>query len=393
VGNAREYPAVPDATTRITAPVTKYYYANGQRVAMRQGDVVYYIHTDHPSFHSGQALGSVSVLSDGSGHEVPGSAVRYLPYGGLRLGQASTLPTDYTFTGQRLDAGTGLYLMGARWYDPRIGRWISADTVVPEPGNPQALNHYAYVYNNPLRYTDPSGHFPWLLIPVLAAIPIIIASSSAYPPSPIYTIAANAPTDADALIEWFRTDQLSGDTVQQRLETILHETRKIPGLYTAGGFGETGLQEQFQDGYLYEQYWGGETHQIGHFLTAAAFGYRASQFSDPNKFLIRLAVGHEIVGDQGAPLSWVNQLRAATPEALSLFQQAIEADIAGDYGLRDEYLTQILTLNSESLENRVGNSLEDLRLTVRGWRFGQMIANGLLTSREEAAQWLNENIR
>jgi len=104
VGNAREYPAVPDATTRITAPVTKYYYANGQRVAMRQGDVVYYIHTDHPSFHSGQALGSVSVLSDGSGHEVPGSAVRYLPYGGLRLGDASTLPTDYTFTGQRDEA-------------------------------------------------------------------------------------------------------------------------------------------------------------------------------------------------------------------------------------------------------------------------------------------------
>jgi len=47
---------------------------------------------------------------------------------------------------------------GARYYSPGLGRWISADTVVPEPGNPQALNRYAYVYNNPLRYTDPSGH-------------------------------------------------------------------------------------------------------------------------------------------------------------------------------------------------------------------------------------------
>jgi len=56
VGNAREYPAAPDATTRIRAPVTKYYYASGQRVALRQGDVVYYIHTDH--------LGSTRVLSD-----------------------------------------------------------------------------------------------------------------------------------------------------------------------------------------------------------------------------------------------------------------------------------------------------------------------------------------
>jgi len=37
---------------------------------------------------------------------------------------------------------------------------VQPDTLVPEPGNPQALNRYAYVYNNPLRYTDPSGH--WL---------------------------------------------------------------------------------------------------------------------------------------------------------------------------------------------------------------------------------------
>jgi hypothetical protein len=49
--------------------------------------------------------------------------------------------------------------MGARWYDPALGRWLQADSIVPEPGNPQALNRYTYVYNNPLRYTDPSGHW------------------------------------------------------------------------------------------------------------------------------------------------------------------------------------------------------------------------------------------
>jgi hypothetical protein len=46
----------------------------------------------------------------------------------------------------------------ARYYDPVIGRFIQADTIVPEPGNPQALNRYAYVYNSPLKYADPSGH-------------------------------------------------------------------------------------------------------------------------------------------------------------------------------------------------------------------------------------------
>ena len=41
-----------------------------------------------------------------------------------------------------------------------LGRFIQADSIVPAPGNPQSLNRYAYVYNNPLRYTDPTGFEP-----------------------------------------------------------------------------------------------------------------------------------------------------------------------------------------------------------------------------------------
>ncbi len=44
-------------------------------------------------------------------------------------------------------------------HDPSIGKFIQADSIVPTPGNPQSLNRYAYVDNNPLRYTDPSGRF------------------------------------------------------------------------------------------------------------------------------------------------------------------------------------------------------------------------------------------
>jgi len=58
----------------------------------------------------------------------------------------------------------GLYDYRARFYDPVLGRFIQPDPIVPEPGNPQALNRYAYVYNNPLRYTDPSGHVPVILV-------------------------------------------------------------------------------------------------------------------------------------------------------------------------------------------------------------------------------------
>jgi hypothetical protein len=49
--------------------------------------------------------------------------------------------------------------MGAREYDPSLGRWLSADTIVPDPANPQSWNRYSYVLNNPLKYVDPTGMF------------------------------------------------------------------------------------------------------------------------------------------------------------------------------------------------------------------------------------------
>jgi RHS repeat-associated protein len=86
---------------------------------------------------------------------------RYLPYGEERWG-TGVLPTDFGYTGQRSE-GFGLYDYNARYYSPGLGRFVSADTIVPEPANPQNFNRYAYGLNNPLRYTDPSGHQgePW----------------------------------------------------------------------------------------------------------------------------------------------------------------------------------------------------------------------------------------
>ena len=63
------------------------------------------------------------------------------------------------YTGQESDlAETGLYYYGARYYDPAIGRFITADSIVQDPGDPQSFNRYSYVRNNPLRYVDPTGH-------------------------------------------------------------------------------------------------------------------------------------------------------------------------------------------------------------------------------------------
>jgi RHS repeat-associated protein len=83
----------------------------------------------------------------------------YYPFGGVRH-ISGTLPTSFGFTGQR-DDGPSVDLMfyNARHLDTRTGRFISADTIVPGAGNPQALNRYSYVLNAPTRYTDPTGHF------------------------------------------------------------------------------------------------------------------------------------------------------------------------------------------------------------------------------------------
>ncbi len=128
--------------------ITKYYYAGGQRIAMRKGGVVYYLHGDH--------LGSTSLTTSASGAEV--ARQLYYPYGEARW-YSGTLPTDYTFTGQRNESSFKLMDYNARYYDPSLNRFIQADTMVPSPANPQSLNRYSYVLNSPLRYTDPTGHF------------------------------------------------------------------------------------------------------------------------------------------------------------------------------------------------------------------------------------------
>ena len=148
------FPLVALALNAATGVSTTYYRFNGQRVAMRQGNAVYWIHGDH--------LGSASLTTSITGTKV--SELRYYPFGQVRFA-SGTMPTDRTFTGQRLENQStvgSLMDYGARFYSPMLGRFISADTVVPSATNPQALNRYSYGVNNPLKYTDPSGHcFGW----------------------------------------------------------------------------------------------------------------------------------------------------------------------------------------------------------------------------------------
>ncbi len=127
---------------------TSYYYFNGQRIAMRQGVPVTYLH--------GDSLGSASLTTnDSTGAKL--AELRYRPFGEVRY-QWSWTATDKRFTGQRAELGNGLYDYGARMYSPFLGRFVSADSVVPGVADPQNLNHYSYTRNNPLRFVDSTGH-------------------------------------------------------------------------------------------------------------------------------------------------------------------------------------------------------------------------------------------
>jgi hypothetical protein len=66
-------------------------------------------------------------------------------------------------------------LYNARYYNPVLGRFISADTIVPDPANPQDLNRYSYVNNNPTNYTDPTGHCIWDVCVLEAAAYVALA--------------------------------------------------------------------------------------------------------------------------------------------------------------------------------------------------------------------------
>ncbi|MGE5480396.1 MAG: SpvB/TcaC N-terminal domain-containing protein [Chloroflexota bacterium] len=64
------------------------------------------------------------------------------------------------FTGHEHIRQFNLINMNARLYDPRVGRFLSPDSYIPDPENPQSYNRYSYALNNPLSYTDPTGNTP-----------------------------------------------------------------------------------------------------------------------------------------------------------------------------------------------------------------------------------------
>jgi RHS repeat-associated protein len=144
-----------DLSGNITA---EYMFSNGSRVAR----------IDRPSgtihFYFSDNLGSSNAITDTLGN--PQQHYYYYPYGGLQSSTGSD-PNHYLFTGKERDSESGLDNFGARYYTSNIGRFMSPDwavrpTTVPYAvfGDPQSLNLYSYVRNDPVSRADADGHCP-----------------------------------------------------------------------------------------------------------------------------------------------------------------------------------------------------------------------------------------
>jgi len=141
--------AVTRTATTAGVQATKTYYFGASRVAVREAGVLSYLHSDQ--------LSSVSASTDASG-KVVGRQL-FEPFGAVRA-TFGEVDGSWGWATHRKTEDTGLTFMRARWYAPGVGRFVSPDSVVPDAAEPQIWNRYSYVLNNPLKYSDPSGHCP-----------------------------------------------------------------------------------------------------------------------------------------------------------------------------------------------------------------------------------------
>src|SRR5690606_38091124 len=111
---------------------------------------IYWFHPDH--------LGSTSYITNALG-EVS-QHMEYFAFGETFVEEhRSSNNSPYKFNGKELDEDTGWYYYGARYYDPRVSVWLSVDPLAE-----QTMTPYQYGYQNPIKYVDPDGRNPIVII-------------------------------------------------------------------------------------------------------------------------------------------------------------------------------------------------------------------------------------
>jgi RHS repeat-associated protein len=154
---------VSGATTSITpfgddyevtnGVISKYLSVEGLGLILRsQGEDVYWVHTDR--------LGSITAETNASGQVPPALSRTYRPYGET-LTSSGSLTESRGFIDQRNDTTTGLTYLHARYFDPKLGQFLSPDPIGPAGG----LNAFAYGFGDPINSSDRSGLRPNVCLP------------------------------------------------------------------------------------------------------------------------------------------------------------------------------------------------------------------------------------
>jgi RHS repeat-associated protein len=379
-------------------------------------------------YHLPDALGSVRQLANVNSSVT--LARGYTPYGEALWSQG-TGDSAYGFTGNNFDASIGLLYLRTRYMRPALGVFLSRDQWPGEQIRPGSMNGWNYVEGNPVLFVDPSGRFRWCDSST-GKLALINAAH----------IVAMAPNAAEKLIRLFEdkfdmfptADWCAGTIAGDRLAFVLDFTRGFDSDHYGYGLpiqfgvdfgGDCGFAEELRDSKYYALYpttWGlhGPTNQPGHFLTAVAaaywgpgligvgtdfFGWDSDYYNNDdlipstvrhNDYVaLRYIIGHEKISDdarRGLLATAALQYLQATNEDIHNFLTAVGADERGYLETRDDYLQTIMNIQPGTQGDRVGNSIEDFRLTVKGWRFGKWVRANWAVSHREAALWLRHNI-
>jgi RHS repeat-associated protein len=140
--------------------------AFGALSAVASAGTVTYFHND--------LAGSPVVATDSGGNVVWRES--YRPYGERIKNEPASADNSVWFTSRRQDAETGLVYMGARYYDPVIGRFISEDPKGLDEANLHSHNRYAYANNSPYKYVDPDGRASMLVLCAGGPVPCAIGT-------------------------------------------------------------------------------------------------------------------------------------------------------------------------------------------------------------------------